>query len=215
MENMGTAPYFPFTFMIKSDIIRSKIKNWGIIMKNIYIILSQTGTLFSKAIKRYTKDPYNHSSISFDQNLEAMYSFGRKRRYNMIDTGLIQENFDRGLFPYFPNACCCVLEVPVTEEEYEAMQKIVEGFYHNKDNYRYNFLGVLSYAIGLGITRKEHFFCSQFVSYILSNTNNWTNNPALTKPMDFCTLPNNKIIFEGTIAEYKIRSATNVGFKVS
>jgi len=97
-------------------------------MKKIYIILSQTGTLFSKAIKWHTKDPYNHASISFDQNLEAMYSFGRKRRYNPIDTGLIQENFDKGIFPYFPNARCCILEIPVAEEEYKVMYKIVEEF---------------------------------------------------------------------------------------
>lgn len=184
-------------------------------MKKIYIVLSQTGTLFSKAIKWHTKDPYNHASISFDQNLEAMYSFGRKRRYSMIDTGLIQENFNRGLFPYFPKACCCILEVPVTEAEYEAMYQLVAGFYNNKDNYRYNLIGVLTYTIGLGITRKDHFFCSQFVSYILSNMSCWKSDPALTKPMDFFQLPNNKIVFEGSIAEFKVLSLTSMGLKVS
>ena len=73
-------------------------------MKNIYIILTQSGTLFSKAIKLHTRDPYNHASISFDKSLEIMYSFGRKRRYNPIDTGFIEENFNRGLYPYFLNA---------------------------------------------------------------------------------------------------------------
>ncbi len=173
-------------------------------MKKIYIILSQTGTLFSKAIKWHTKDPYNHASISFDIDLEAMYSFGRKHRYNPIDTGFIQENFDRGLFPYFPNARCCILEIPVTDEEYEVMYRIVEEFYSNKDNYRYNLMGVLTYTVGLGLTRKEHFFCSQFVSYILSNTDYWSYNPALTKPMDFLDIPNKKIIYEGGISQYKI-----------
>ena len=116
-------------------------------MKKIYIILSQTGTLFSRAIKLHTKDPYNHASISFDQDLENMYSFGRKRRYNPIDTGLIQENFNRGLFPYFPHARCCILEIPVTGEEYDVMYQVVEEFYRNKDNYRYNLLGVLNYTL--------------------------------------------------------------------
>lgn len=173
-------------------------------MKNIYIILTQTGTLFSKAIRLHTGDPYNHASISFDSNLEAMYSFGRKRRYNPIDTGLIQENFNRGLFPYFPNARCCILEIPVTNEEYEVMYRVVGEFYSNKDNYRYNLIGVLSYTIGLGLSRKDHFFCSQFVSYILSNTSGWNSVHELTKPMDFLRLPNKKIIFEGSIAEFNI-----------
>lgn len=184
-------------------------------MKKIYIILSQTGTLFSKAIKWHTKDPYNHASISFDQNLEAMYSFGRKRRYNPIDTGLIQENFDKGIFPYFPNARCCILEIPVAEEEYKVMYKIVEEFYQNKDNYRYNFMGVLTYTIGRGFSRKDHFFCSQFVGYIISNMGGWSSNPELTKPMDFLNVPNKKIIYEGSIAEYKIFKAAVETLKVS
>ncbi|HHX59943.1 MAG TPA: hypothetical protein GX707_04265 [Epulopiscium sp.] len=184
-------------------------------MKNIYIILSQTGTLFSKAIKWHTKDPYNHSSISFDHDLEAMYSFGRKRRYNPIDTGFIQENFDRGLFPYFPNARCCILEIPVTEAEYEIMSSAVEDFYSNKENYRYNLMGVISYTMGLGLTRKEHFFCSQFVSYILSNTSCWSSNPALTKPIDFLKIPNQKIVFEGSITEFRLLRSSEAGLKVS
>lgn len=184
-------------------------------MKKIYIVLSQTGTLFSKAIKWHTKDPYNHASISFDHNLEAMYSFGRKHRYNPIDTGFIQENFDRGLFPYFPNARCCILEIPVTEEEYDIMSRVMEGFYSNKDSYRYNLMGVLSYTVGLGLARKDHFFCSQFVSYILSNARCWSSNPALTKPMDFLDIPNKKIIYEGSITEFKMQRLTDTGLRVS
>lgn len=184
-------------------------------MKNIYIILSQTGTLFSRAIKWHTKDPYNHASISFDQDLEAMYSFGRKRRYNPIDTGLIQENFDRGLFPYFPNARCCVLEIPVTNEEYEVMYNVVEDFYSNKDNYRYNLMGVLTYTVGLGMARKDHFFCSQFVSYILCSASCWSTNPTLTKPIDFLRIPNQKVVYEGSITEFKTFKVADLGLRVS
>ena len=184
-------------------------------MKKIYIILSQTGTLFSKAIKWHTKDPYNHASISFDANLEDMYSFGRKKRYNPIDTGLIQENFERGLFPYFPNAKCCILEIPVTKEEYDIMHQAVEEFYRNKDNYRYNFIGVLTYTMGRGYSRKDHFFCSQFVAYIISNTGHWSANPMLTKPMDFINVPNTNIIYEGSITEYKIFKTAVEALKVS
>ncbi len=184
-------------------------------MKNIYIILSQTGTLFSKAIQWHTKDPYNHASISFDENLEDMYSFGRKRRYNPMDTGLIQENFERGLFPYFPNARCCILEISVTEEEYNVMHETVQEFYRSKEDYRYNLIGVLTFSIGRGFSRKDHFFCSQFVSYIISNMSNWSSNPKLTKPMDFLKVPNTKVIYEGSITEYIIYRTAVEALKVS
>ena len=42
--------------------------------KRIYILLSHSGSLFSKAINIYTKAPYTHVSIAFDKNLNELYS---------------------------------------------------------------------------------------------------------------------------------------------
>lgn len=47
--------------------------------KKVYLLLTDTGTFFTKLIKLYTKKPYNHASISFDSELSEVYSFGRKR----------------------------------------------------------------------------------------------------------------------------------------
>lgn len=171
-------------------------------MKNIYIVLSQTGTLFSKAIRLYTKDPYNHSSLSFDSSLKVMYSFGRRKRFNMLDSGFIEENFYQGLFPYFPNANCCILEIPVTEAEFEAMYSKVKFFCRNPYLYRYNLVGVLGYMAGVTIIRQEHYFCSQFISYVLQETDFWRLQPEFTRPMDFFSIPNKRLIFEGGIKEF-------------
>ena len=46
-------------------------------MKKIYIILTHTGTMLSKIIKKYTKDEFSHVSIALDKELNRMYSFGR------------------------------------------------------------------------------------------------------------------------------------------
>ncbi len=172
-------------------------------MKNIYIVLSQTGTLFSRAIRNYTKDPYNHASISFDSNLEVMYSFGRKHRYNLLNNGFITENFNSGMFLFFPNAQCCILEIPVTDAEYAVMYETVTFFQNHQQNYRYNLIGVLSYAVGVGLTRKDHFFCSQFVSYLLGKTAFWHSVPELTRPMDFYNLPQKRVVFEGCIMDFR------------
>lgn len=171
-------------------------------MKKIYIILSQSGTLFSKAIRCYTKDPYNHASIAFDANLNVMYSFGRKTRYNMLNNGFIEENLSHGLYSFFPNARCCIFEVPVTDEEYDAMYQLLSHFCYNAESYRYNFMGVLTYAFGKGLKRKDHYFCSQFVSQLMGKVESWNYIPELTKPMDFYYIKNKRIIFEGTIKEF-------------
>ena len=50
-------------------------------MKKIYIVLAHTGTLLSRIIKMKTGAEYTHSSIALDENLDEMYSFGRKYSY--------------------------------------------------------------------------------------------------------------------------------------
>lgn len=175
-------------------------------MKSVYVVLSQTGTLFSRAIFLFTKDPYNHASISFDNNLKEMYSFGRKRRHNILNNGFIIENFKKGLFPFFPKARCCILEICVSIDEYEIMKKLIYEFLTHKQIYRYNLIGLIGNGIGMKFSRKNHFFCSQFVSYILNNSEIWDQDPELTRPMDFYRISSKRLLFEGHIKEYLTQS---------
>ncbi len=171
-------------------------------VKSVYIVLTQTGTLFSRAIKKCTGDPYNHSSIAFDAGLTTMVSFGRKGRYNVFRNGLIEEGFDKGLFCYFPQTRCCVLEIPVLDRDYHAMRDLVDRFFQKQDDYRYNLLGVLGNWVGVGLARENHFFCSQFVSFVLNETSFWDRDPKLTRPMDFYAIPQASVVFEGSILEF-------------
>ena len=47
-------------------------------MKKVYILLTHTGTILSKAIKLYTSHEYTHVSIALDEKLDRLYSFGRR-----------------------------------------------------------------------------------------------------------------------------------------
>ena len=60
-------------------------------MKEIYIVLTHTGTTLSKLIKSYTKDEFSHVSIALDIKLEKMYSFGRLNPYNPFVAGFVHE----------------------------------------------------------------------------------------------------------------------------
>ena len=44
-------------------------------MKNLYIVITQTGTLLSRVLRQVTGAPFNHVSLSLDASLEQMYSF--------------------------------------------------------------------------------------------------------------------------------------------
>ena len=81
--------------------------------KTIYIVLTDTGTLLSKAIGMYTRTDLNHASIAFDEQLTEMYSFGRKQRHNPFIGGFVKENAADGIFR---DATCAVFSYVVSDE---------------------------------------------------------------------------------------------------
>ena len=89
--------------------------------KKIYIVLSQTGTMFSKALKFFTRAEYNHASISLTPTLETMYSFGRINPNNPFVGGFVEEGKDIGTFKRFTKTKALVLEVSVNEEKYNSI----------------------------------------------------------------------------------------------
>ena len=69
--------------------------------KQLYIVISQTGTLLSRILKQITGAEYNHASISLSRDLERMYSFGRRHPYNPFWGGFVIESPRTGTFKRF------------------------------------------------------------------------------------------------------------------
>ncbi len=53
-------------------------------MKNIYIILTQSGTIVAKTLQLVTRDEFNHSSLCVDEDFSNFYSFGRLKINNFL-----------------------------------------------------------------------------------------------------------------------------------
>ena len=66
-------------------------------MKDIYLLLTKSDTFISKAIYLMTQDSYTHISISFEENLQPMYSCARKYTYSPIPAGIRNESFEKGI----------------------------------------------------------------------------------------------------------------------
>ena len=67
-------------------------------MRKVYIVLTYTGTILSKIVKFYTRKEFSHVSISLDEKLDEMYSFGRIHAYNPFWAGFVHENKNKGTF---------------------------------------------------------------------------------------------------------------------
>lgn len=169
--------------------------------KTIYIVLTNTGTLLSKAIGMYTRRDLNHASIAFDEQLYEMYSFGRKQQNNPFIGGFVREEPTAGIFQ---NADCAIYKCDVTTEDYMKMRNKIRQFERNPELYKYNFIGLFGVMLKRKIHRKRAFFCSQFVATVMNEckTKNSAITPDFMMPHHFEKMANLETIYEGNLQDY-------------
>ena len=174
-------------------------------MKSIFIFLTRTESITSKIVKFFTSDKYTHSAIAFDKELFYLYSSGRKNGIKMFPAGPCMESLNRGFYERDPHTPCVVYELPVTDEAFALARKEVDAFMANIDDYKFSVLGIAACKLGIKWTRKNKYFCSQFVAQILRKSGAATlpKEDSLMRPLDYAKLEGVTKVFEGTIAELK------------
>lgn len=167
--------------------------------------------MFSRVINIYTKDQYTHVSIGLDRDLEKLYSFGRRRPYNPIIGGFVEEDIVYGTYRRFPQTTCALYSLKIDEIQYEKLVTLLEKFKMNKDRFSYNLLGLLGVMVHRPIDREWSYFCSQFVNSVLTNSgiDIVDKLPGLTSPMDFLECKDLEFVYEGDLREYRLVEAYN------
>ncbi|WP_201715038.1 hypothetical protein [Rossellomorea arthrocnemi] len=173
--------------------------------KYIYILLTDTGTLFTKSIKKYTKAPYNHASISFDRELNELYSFGRKHPNNPIYGGFVKEDIFQGTYSKYPQTTCVIYQLEVSGRNIEKMKRVLNVFKRSRKKFLYNLLGVFGVSMNEPVEFSNSYFCSQFVAELLqrSGIQLWDKLPALITPEDFRNHPKLHLLYEGKLFDYE------------
>lgn len=173
--------------------------------KQIYIVMSQTGTLICRLLKLITRKEYNHVSLSLSPDLESMYSFGRKNPYFPFWGGLVNETIDSGTFKRFPKTKALVLAVDISGENYRAIHKKLSQMLSEKEKYHYNYLGVLLAAIHISHRKTNCYYCSEFVKYILQefDIEGAENLKPIVHPIHFLSIPHTPI-YCGRLKDYTI-----------
>ncbi len=171
--------------------------------REIYFMLTYTGSLLSRIIKRVTRRSYTHVSLGLDPGLKDVYSFGRKRPKNPIIAGFVREDIKDGVYKVFENTTCTILTYEVNEEQYKKIQGNIERFEMDKDSYRYNFLGLWFASVGLTFNRDKHYFCSEFVATILedSDVELFDKPTSLVSPVDFMDCEELTPVYEGELSK--------------
>lgn len=171
----------------------------------IYILLSRTHTIPARLIRLFTRATYSHTSIALDIELKEMYSFARRHVYNPFNAGFVDEDIETGVFGRDKNVYCSVYALAVTDEQYKMVCEELNHFIRNRDLYDYNFKGLFGALVGKNVARDYNYFCSQFVSYILSRSGIelFEKEHGLVKPCDFSLELEKQRIYEGKLSEYR------------
>ncbi len=172
-------------------------------MKNIYIIFSYTGTYFSTFLKYILGEKYVHVSISIDENLKEVYSFGRKNPKRMFPCGFVKEDM-KLITSFFQGAICQIYELPITRKEYHQLRRELKKYKDYQNEYHYNIKGLVHIKFNRIYHRSHHFVCSQFVGKILSDSKiyDFKKDYSLIKPRDIKSIPKLDLIYEGKIINY-------------
>ena len=177
----------------------------------IYILLTNTGTLFTRAIGVFTRAPYNHSSLAFDPELQEIYSFGRLKPRNPFLGGFVRESRNLGLYALRQDTRCAVYELVVTTEQLRNLRGAIAEFQREKDKYTYSLLGLLGVAFDRPVNRRHAYFCSQFVATVLhrGGVHLFDKAPGLVTPEDFQKCDRLKLVYEAKLNEYHYEGAAS------
>lgn len=184
--------------------------------KKIYLVASYTDTIPGRLIKfrtylrygnGYSGADYSHISLSTDSKLDEMMSFARKELDNPFNAGLIKEDIRDGMFALKQDISkIAVMELSITKEQYNKLSEILEYYWNTKEQYGYNFAGLITMLFcGKGATSKNNFFCSQWVATVLQESGIDVFNgeaPKDIKPIDVYEFLKNNIIYEGPVTKY-------------
>ncbi|GAA0603560.1 hypothetical protein GCM10009001_20730 [Virgibacillus siamensis] len=176
--------------------------------KKIYLLLTDTGTLFTRTIKLYTRQPYNHASIAFDDSLTELYSFGRKDARNPFVGGFVKEDVQNGLLR---EAECEIYSRTIPAEQCERITKYIQKVKEQEDQYRYNLLGLFAIILRIKFDRENAFFCSQFIATVLAEcgVTTFTKPPSLITPYDLQEAAGFQLVYRGRLEEFCKHSRQN------
>lgn len=180
------------------------IKRGVVSINNIYIVLSNTGSVLSRAIGLITKDEYNHVSITSDDTFETLYSFGRLVPNNPFVGGFVEESFYSGTFKKFKNTTCMILKVDVTRGQLQEFNITIESFVRESKLYSYGLVELMLAGFGIDKSRRNRYYCSSFVKEVMEKSNLIELN-GIVRPSYFTNL-GYEVVYEGLISEFPKQS---------
>lgn len=181
-------------------------------MKKVYIVTTYTGTLLSYLIRNISKTPYAHVSISLNEHLRPMYSFGRLNPKTPIFAGFVEENINEGLYAIRTNTMCRVYSLEVTNTQYNKIYENIMNVSENREQYDYDVKALVYLSIDRPREKEYKYVCSHFVADMLEKSGvNIMDKPSFeVRPNDFYDYEGFELEYEGLLSKYYDRNKNDM-----
>lgn len=132
----------------------------------VYVLLTDTGTGFSKVSKAVTGDPYNHVSLALDSDLEYVYTYALKTDTNGSKGGLKRESKEM-----LKGARYSLYEMSLTKDMYVRLVDRLDHLEKNVSETGYNHWGLVNTLLGKEVFKSaaEVMICSQFLASVMAD----------------------------------------------
>lgn len=186
-----------------------------LLVKTIYVLLSRSKTLLSRAVFLATGDTYTHVSVAFDAELTTLCSMARVDARFPLPAGLVRESPQAGYYGAHPDVRCALYALSLPDDAHARAKARAEQMFRRQREtggraYRYSVWGLVACRMGVAWERPGHLFCSQFVGELLRESGALAlpKEPSLLRPQDFAALPSLRLCFRGEMGELARRRLT-------
>ena len=133
----------------------------------IYVVLTDTKTLFSRLSKVVTRQPYNHVSLALDEDFSELYTFALTTGNSSLGGFKVETRQELEGMRYL------AYKVSVTKHDWTRISNHIKSMVENPLGTTYNRFGLINLIFDLDVFKnsdKSRAICSEFVANLLSDS---------------------------------------------
>lgn len=133
--------------------------------RTLYVMISRTTTQMAKFIRKCSRYPYNHVSLTLDPDFKTWYSFARYHKDAPFYSGFIREPAER--FLANGDVDVRIFTVEIAEDHAQRIEQLFLHAGHPKHRLMYNYFDAAASVLGLKIAIAGAYTCLSFSCAIL------------------------------------------------
>jgi len=127
--------------------------------RSVYVLLTKQNSVTSRLVRLFTMNEYTHSSIALERD-GSFYSFNPGRGFT-VERPIEKK---RGETP------CRLYRLEVSEEAFQEIESRIQWFIDHPQDFKFNYVGMVFTMLRIPVGFGNRYFCSQFVSDVLTTT---------------------------------------------